>query len=323
MRLAQSLFSKLGDSPKHIKKKNRQSTALCLSNLAEYIDELCNKHVKRKYTDDYLIGAIFKLEVSYKTDSEVNQYCKSQLFIANSWLNSLINIIKENGNFNHASIIKHKHHITDYLFDIKPFIEYLERKSNKDYIFFDGGKYYGQKAWQVFRESKVLYWHSSSNKNYLTHRSNISLSVFTLRQSLELKFKSILGLSDIYDKSNASAKIKHDYIPDFLDRNLSELDVNYNSLKYIIKIYKRTNVTIHTGIIPHIWEQDFALNYCAGLFKPDAAKPSGAWSLYSSVKIKNYDILIKKFMDEFCKKYSDNYWCFEFTNPEAVILTTP
>ena len=312
MRIAQNLFNKLGDLPKHTKKKASKSTVRCLEDLATYIDNLRNEHINKSYLDEYLIGAVFKTEIYFKTDSEINQYCKCQLFLADLWLKSLIKKIERDGGLSHNRILRYKDHIGDFLHDIKRFIEYLERKKNKDFVFFEGSKYYGQYAWQIFSESNVLYWLKSNEKSSLSHRSAINLSVFTLRQSLELKFRKVLGLIYIHDKNGTSAKIKHEYIPEFLEKNLTELEVNYDSINGVIKIYKWTNSTIHTGIIPYIWELDFALDYCSNLFTPDESSSNGYWSIHSSVKIKNYDRFINRFVNGFCKDYSDKYWCFIF-----------
>jgi len=265
MEIVRNIFIKLLN-PRVKKSFNlRKSTIVCLEDLSKYLDEICAREIKKNYSENipYVAGVIFRDNKIFKTKNEFEQYCRCNLFLANEWLKFLIHEnIKVNGKASHKRVVKFKDHIHDFLHDVKPFVEYFERKRDSEFVFFTGSKYYGQLAWQIYRESCGLYWQSTQNSGTCSHTMTINLSIFSLRQALEIKFQRIVGIYRIHNKKYEEPKVKHDFYVRFVEKHLSKIKTNYSTLNNLIKVYQWTNNTIHTGFMPFIWVQWYALELC-------------------------------------------------------------
>ena len=322
MKLASNILNKFID-PRILKVKLRKSTISCLEELSDYINSICSREIRKNYADNrsYVAGVIFREKKPFKTKNEADQYCKCHLFLANQWLKFLIeNAIKVNGKASHRRVLKFEEHIQDFMHDVKPFIEYFEKKSNPEYSFFKGSKYYGQQSWQIFRESRELYWISTQDKFTCSYRMTINLSIFSLRQALELKFQRIIGIYAIYNKKFEEPKVKYGYYSTFIEKHLTTIQTKYSSFNDLTKIYKWTNRTIHTGFMPYIWEQWYALELADLLFSAYDENEDGSWSVHGAVKLTNHENLKIEFVKDFCDKYPTEIWCFDFDKPEAVVL---
>jgi len=47
----------------------------------------------------------------------------------------------------------------------------------------------------------------------------------------------------------------------------------------------------------------------------------GSWSIHGAVKLSNYGLLKNEFVKDFCAEYKSNTWCFEFHEPEALVVS--
>jgi hypothetical protein len=225
----------------------------------------------RAHNDDYLIGQIYKENVFFRTEDEYTQLCRCQVELAHRGLKLIFKDIEKKPEIYPGL----RQHIVDFIFDLAPYIDQIMRKKDPNYQFMGGGKSYSQNSIWMFREASNLFWSSTvTDKNPLSHMSAVSLSVFALRQAVEIRFRRAIGIWKIVDDANLNdAKLRHDFILDFVAENLDLIELKVGSMTNLTAIYKWTNFSIHNGTMPNVWEIQFALEYCRKAFEPDAPDP--------------------------------------------------
>lgn len=304
---------------KSIKKSPQQ----CIEGLCLYLSHFENKHIKdkdiKKY--DYCLPLTLKSDETFNSKSELNSYAKYQVSIGLAWFRCLIEKIKDkNKKITSKMLINYGSYIRDFLHDISPLIEHIERKKEPGFVFLNGSKDYSQQTVFVYKDALLAYWNSIDATNKISHRGGLSASCYFLRQSLELKFRRILGFIDATDKQNNSIKIRHEFFPEFIKKNLSHFEMNNVSVDNLLKIYKWTNTTIHTSTIPYIWQLWYIFEYCDKFIYPSSMTLGESWSIHNSVIINNFDLLHEKLCDSICSEYGEGkYLCFHTNTPEAVI----
>lgn len=316
-------YKKCYKKPKY-KASIKESLIEVIEEFSKFIDTLKNEVVKKDNSNnlEYIIGAILKDERTLKNDSEINNFCKCSLSVANKYLKEVIGEIKkDNKKLTDKNVLKYSDLIREYLHDVKPFVEYFKRKKDPNYILFTGGKDYNNHSYEINRISNNLYWNCFYKQNIFDQKMSINISNFALRQSLEIKFKRILGIYDVYNKSLNGPKLRHDFFPDFINRNKSHFELPYTNLSFLINAYKWTNRTIHNAENPRIWELRCVLDYVNPFFKwgegltNDGKKTS---SIFGAVKINDYDTLKEKLIDDLYNVGSEIV-TIEFIKPEAII----
>ncbi|MBB5645915.1 hypothetical protein [Pedobacter cryoconitis] len=323
---AKKLITKLYD--KKIKKtldsNLKESTKTCLYGFMDYLNALTKTHVKKDVSNnaEYIIGTIFKNIGLIRKQVEYNNFMKASLSLANNKFNGLVKIIEgDDPKMKHNTIMKFSDLINDYIKDLKPFIEYFERKKKPDFILFNGWKSYNNETYELAMISNNLYWNGFYKENIFDQKMAINIACFTLRQALEIKFKRICGIYDIYNRKFDGPKLRHDFFPEFIDDNSDLLELPYVHLTDLIKVYKWTNLTIHNAENPMIWELRFALDYVNPFFKwGELVNKNGSSvkSVHGAVIIKDYDELKKRLMDKI-NQISNDIFCIEFIKPEAFI----
>lgn len=318
---AEQVFNKIV-YPTTNSKKIKKSALRCLEELLCYIDSLVHYHIKKDYSEDHLVNTIFQESSNIRKPQQLENYCRCHLYIARNWLGALISDLKANNETSHHHVIKFKSYISDFLFNIKTFIEYLERKKSKDYVFFNGIKHHGQHSATIFRTSMQLYWQSSENINNCSHSALINLSTFTLRQAIELKLQRIIGAQDIYDKTGNRLRTKLDMYSSFISENTDLITTNCHSIHNILTISKWTNKTIHKGATPYIWEQWYALTVSMHLFERIEGRQNDSWSINDPVEIIDYEKVKMRFV-EYATKDESTIYCFDLRDPEVVMFSEP
>ncbi|MDP2576015.1 hypothetical protein Q8W40_27840 [Vibrio penaeicida] len=299
----------------------KKSPNYCLMALEKYVGEFKSKYLKpaKKINYDYAVSVVFGESLNFKTETQLNAYVKCQIKVAFEWFEFLIREIRsDKKRVTSQRLLKYGEYIVDFLHDVSPFIEYFEKKSDTSFSFLQGGKNYQQHTVFIYKDSINSYWGSQSTSNVLSHKGNMSASCYFLRQSLELKFRRLLGVNDIYDSMGNSAKIRHDFFPEFIKKNMNHFEMDDINVSNVLKIYKWTNSTIHTSATPRIWEQWFALKYCDKFFFPTNVPAGKSWSIHNSVKIKNLNDLWCKLYEKITEECrGDSVWCFQMSKPEA------
>lgn len=317
-----NLLNKIHAIPQQRGTRVRKSAADCLIEFHDYLTEIKNKHIKRNYIDDprYIIDWAFDNNKVLKNDREKTTYCKIQICLAEHCFSKLIRVIANSKyGLTYHGVKKHKKLINDYLHDLRVIIEYLEQESDPNYCFFNGGKFYGTRTDEVFLTSNNLFWTSVINKNYIDHRFGQNLSVFSIRQCLELKFHRIIGVHNIFHETSFQApKYRHDFMFCFIKDNMDLFEFRTDNIKEIWKIYKWTNLTVHMGILPRVWELQYALEIIRPLIVPLPLDDNGTWSSYSSVKVNDVTELQERFNNYFSNEFTDSAWKIEFMKPEAI-----
>ncbi len=107
-----------------------------------------------------------------------------------------------------------------------------------------------------------FFWKSDQSKSSLRREFliNLNISVFLLRQSIEIKSKSIFGIDKVYYQNV-------DYLPnsfflDFIMQNNYYFELKNIDLKKIRTIFNWTNNCIHEATKPKIREIQYALKIC-------------------------------------------------------------
>lgn len=304
-------------------KKIKVSTIKALENFAEYLNNLTSTHLRKDKSSDleYTIGAIFKDARNIKSGSDWNNFAKNNLGFANKCFQELVEFIKNKEPKHTAKAIrKYSEIIRDYIFDLKYFVEYFERKSDPNYVMFTGGKSYNNHSYELNLISNNLYWNACYSQNIFDQKMALNVSNFTLRQSLEIKFKRILGIYDVYNKAFNGPKIKHEFFADFISDNSASFELPYTNLTFLLKVYKWTNITIHNAENPLIWQLKLALEYVNPFFSwgeglnKDGKKVS---SIFGAVKITGYATLKDKLAEQLGNNANEMI-CIEFIKPEVI-----
>lgn len=304
---------------KHVTiKRPKISAYKCIKNIYNYIKFIKQKHAPKDYLNNpnNVIGKIYRINPKLKNNNEYKDYCRIQISLAYSYFKDLLLNIKNEEKVNYYSIKKYYDHIHDFLHDISGYIDYFEKNENEEKYFLNGGKAYAQKGWMRYHNAINKFWNKNNNE-YLSNKNNFNDSVFNLRQSIEIKCRNIIGISIIYDRKLNPIKLRHEFFLEFLNQNKDIIETNYQNLTGIIKIFQWTNISIHTSIMPYVWEQWYALRYCQDFFNPSPIIEGKPWSRDNAIKIKNYPKLINKFYDSL---KNQNIACIEFKDPEAEII---
>lgn len=306
-------------------KKVTESTGTILIQFQDYLEQIKEEYVSKDHSgnDEYVIGAVFKNQGKIKEGVESHNFAKITLSVANRKFKELMDVIKKKDPaLKRSTILKYKDLITDYIYDVKPFVEYFKRKKEPDFFLFRGGKSYNNYNYEIFAISKNLYWNSMHSVNIFDQKMALNISCFALRQSLEIKFKRLCGIYDINNKDFDGPKLRHDFFPDFIENNKIHFNLPYSSLSHLVNIYKWTNLTIHNAENPRIWELKFALDYIQPFFKwGEGLSKSGvrSSSIFGAIKITDAEGLKEKLLSEL-NKMSNEIVCIDFIIPEAIVL---
>lgn len=312
--LLDKLDADLGPKAKCVKK----SANACLADFISHLQWLKSRHCQKSYKDDYLVPVLFQKPRLFASETERVAYCKCHLLVAINQLENLLTIMRDGKNsISHTQFKKHKPLLRDYLFDLMPIVEHLERKKDPRYEFFRGVKAYGMTGWQVFKASKQLSVLSVQQPIKIDHRGSQVASVFMLRQALEVKFERLVAAS-LHDKTGQTPKVRHDFYYSFIKQNLSLYEftsVDFSLLRYV---YIWCNVFVHRAIQPLAWQLPYALDICSGLFSDGQLNIKGGWSINGGVRVINQCKMQQTFAEYFRNNYKHGQWCIEYGTPEAV-----
>jgi hypothetical protein len=299
---------------------------LSIKEFEVYLDGLLQQIVPQTYNTEYLIGCVYTKR-TFKKVIEYEGFAKSQLQVGIQSFKELIQVIETEPSVDNTTLMKYADKIRNYLFDLKEYIEYFERRKDSNFILFEGRMNKKTDTSDLFRDVKTMFW--SSKVNYDSASQNIS--VFLIRQSLEVKFKRVLGFIDVYDEETKSLKTRHDFFATFINNNKANFEIPTVPITYILKIYDWCNYTIHNAINPRIWEIQYAISIIEAWFKPGftATDTSTSFSRYGAVKVMDYYSLrnkLAKELDQLIERSNRSegkegkIYCIAFALPESIIL---
>lgn len=323
MTVALRLLDKLDDKKIRFGKKHiRISADQALQDFSDHLAWLISRHIKRTWSDQYLIEWCFGRSRIFQSESEVNAHCRVNLVVASACFNRLLAEIRgKNSRAKYKDAVRFKEIIRGYVFDLKPIAEYLEQKKDPNYVFLDGGRNYGVHTWEVFRFSRQLAIQSAFRKTpfHLDHKVSQITSVFALRQALEAKYERLVSVL-IHNKYGDTPKLRHGFHYDFILSNPTWFNfraVNFADLK---KIYEWCNEVVHKVYHPLAWQIAYAHEICGGLFNVLKTSPGSSWSIHNAVEINNLDSMQQAFIAHFCASYDHGIWSVEPYRPEAAIV---
>ncbi len=302
--------------------KIRISAEGAITDFANHLSWLMQRHVKKSYKKEYLVSWVFSTKQSFEKKSEADGYCRANLVVAKLCFDSLVNNIQGNHTKpQYKDLMRYHELVRDFIHDLKPIAEYLERQKNPTYTFFHGHKSYSVHTWEVFRISQQLAVQSAFRNQYLhfDHKTARIVSVFVLRQALEAKFFRLVAV-EIYNKTGDTPRLKHLFHYDFIEKNNSYFDFKAVTFLILKKIYQWCNDIVHRVYLPLAWEVDYAQQICQGLFFPLKTPASTHWSINNAVEINKCDQMQSAFIDHFCSEYDHGIWACEPIKPEAMCI---
>lgn len=298
-----------------------ESSKTCLIAFSEYLQKTVNKHIKdkRRMNKQVLVDGLFNGK-----SPNLDKYCQYHLWVCNECFQQLVKqILKEDTSIKPKTFRTFSGLICEYLYDVREFIEYFERKENPTFVLFESWKSYHNSSAELERISHGLYWNATFKENILDTKMSINLSVFTLRQALEIKAKRICSVYDIVNQDGKPLKMDHYFFFDFIKEQKNYIKFKGVDLTIITKIFKWTNNTIHNAANPRVWELKFALDTIVPFFRTESHKSNGRVikSIYGAVTIQNLDELKLELEKKLQSKFRDEssievIW----TNPEALIV---
>ncbi len=316
---ATKLISKI-TPPDRNRRKVRQSTHVCFQNLVDQLQDISNRHLRKKHAEAHLAQCCFQKPRFLKSKVEEKVFCKIHLEVAINEFKRLFDKLKGGDNkVSHKSAKEFSSQIQDYLFDLKPFVEYLEHQDDPSFIFIDGGKFYSPHTFELFRMSKqiALQLAYRSSGIHLDHRVSQITSVFILRQALEVRFQRIIAVN-LHNHKGDTPRVRNDFYYEFISTNSKYFEFvfcDFSSLKYI---YTWTNVVVHKAYQPYIWQVDFGHRVCSKLFQGGPLNSKGGDSINGSVRINDQQKMQSEFIQYFFQNYDHEFWSVSFASPEAI-----
>lgn len=324
-----NLLNKLEPEYRKHRKEIRTPAEQALNDFSDHLQWLVKRHAKESYQEKYLLDGCFAKSRIFKTDAEVNAYCRVHLYVAVLQFQALLkDMTDDNGKIPNKNIKRYATIIREYIFDLKDIAEHLERQKDKDYVFFSGSKSYGVMSWQVFRLSCQLAVQSTlaRMKSPIEHRPAQIASIFVLRQALETKFDKLIGVF-LHDSNGQSPRIRHDFKYNFIKDNKHFFDfkaANFESLKVV---YDWCNEIVHGVYQPFAWQIAYAHQICGGLFWSLETAPGEGWSINNAVEVMGIGNMqaayVSYFLNEHDKLTKNDknkvIWVICTREPEAVL----
>lgn len=145
------------------------------------------------------------------------------------------------------------------------------------------------------------------------------VSVFLLRQAIEVTVLRALGIVYFLDKNEQEQKIKFDKILDFIEKNKKyiKFPVSKSLLK---KITKWSNLYVHKGIIYYNWQIIIAQNVLSALFS--GGEDNNHKSIFGAIKINRnfYENNMETELINFLfKNNADNIRLVKYKDPECLL----
>lgn len=259
--------------------------------LQQYVDELdkirCQKYPK-SFEESFLIENVYRNHV-FNSDKSWNDFVKASFLLGIKQLKEHLSTLKCD-----SEVAARTEIINYYIVDLKRFV--TEISPEYEYNTPNKGTYTDSIGRFINIFSLIHQKNACSSEMYLI------LAVFILRQCIETKFMEVLGLRCILNQKDIPEIIRHDYIPDFISSH-SELFVFKFDFKHLKKIYKWTNVSIHTAFYPCIWEVEFASQFCADLFiiRSDSNASS------ETIKVSDISLMRETFENEYRTKRKGSF----------------
>lgn len=257
-------------------------------NFITYLNSLKSATLKaRTFTDKQISEQIFKR--TWK-DSQERMILEHHLFAANNTLQRL------NGRITLANFDQYQFMLKMLAFDLFPIINFVETKILNNTLDISIGSRPDQNAREVFDVCRLIFEVGTINPINLYLREVFPVSIFLLRQTIEVYGKRLLGFYSITNEQGhrdrgVSTQVAWDFIKAEVSKIDSRIDLPTN-IDVIRKVEEWTNFYVHTGDIPEIYLIENAIHLVKPLIYPSNSteinyRKSIVFS--GTSKIKNYN----------------------------------
>jgi hypothetical protein len=259
-----------------------------------YFDGLCEESLKSTdFTDDQLAQNIFKQKWKSSQDDLM---LKKLLFAVKNTLSRYAKLINED-NFSQFNYV-----LKMLAFDMYGVIRDAELKYRNTELKFKMGTRPDQNAREIFDVSEGILHIGTIDPSTAYLREVIPVSIFLLRQTIEVFGKKALGFHSINYHDGTRVRISTQIAWDFFKKETSKkasrvtLPANIDT---IIKVEEWTNLYVHTGYIPEIFLIENAVHFVKSLIYPvnHIRDFNGSAKIYGTTQIRDYNQLKKAFED--------------------------
>lgn len=241
--------------------------------------EIFNNH--KQYSDEHIAEQIFQDDVD---PAQADAYMRCSWQAIEKCLDtcsSRITSISTAAELDAALLQSEIKYLDDLLFDVFIFLSTVETRKD------DKRNRYGFGKRNIANSSEVF----GASIDHLHHRLKIdtfssffrqSISVFLIRQAIELRFKNAIGVVYVCKTAGEILKLTPDFFMDFVYDNAKiKCPVNKSLVK---KIHSWSNYFIHAGFFMPSWQVWFAQRVLGPLFSA-GQKPGSGWSFYGAIEI--------------------------------------
>jgi hypothetical protein len=209
-----------------------------------------------------------------------------------------------------------KRFISDYLCDLKPYIQKYDIQQNYNWLLFNTNSHITN---FYFDLSKNIFFTGEPGMHLEEHLVLSTSAPFFIRQCIEYRIKEILGIESVIMNNIIDIRV--------MDKCFVVLKGNsslYKSIKFdiaIIKnIYKWSHEYIHGGFRPILWKTETALEYLKLLFYE--IKTPNSFSMYGAVEAnKSNKNAIKKSTEEGFKKLISGEFTINWSSEPKIAFT--
>lgn len=210
-------------------------------------------HIKPidQYTNEFLANQIFKIEVMEKDLKALHKYSLIAIKKELGWLKEELARYKQCP-YNSDFFMGEMRYLWNIIFSIQEYVEIVQsynQKQNCRHHVSRRGIGSGEIMYLARRMPRFEY--------YFDDIAQGPVSIFLIRQGIELRIIEILGIMDINMKEdNSLVKITPDRLLTLLKKPQIKLPIAYNIIE---KIHSWTNLYVHRARIYDYWEMEWAV----------------------------------------------------------------
>ncbi|MCZ2129801.1 MAG: hypothetical protein LC109_05975 [Bacteroidia bacterium] len=258
------------------------------------------------YTDKQLSEHIFKRQWK---DNQAEMIFKKHLFAAHNTLTRLSTKITV------ANFTDYEFLLKMLAYDLYSIVAYAESNYRNVTLNYQMGSRPDQSAREIYDISSTLFYIGSINPANFYLREIIPVSIFLIRQTIEVYGKRLLGYTSITDEQgnrvrSVSTQVAWDFIKNEMKKTTPRITLPTHI--DIIKVTEEwTNYYVHTGNIPDIYLIENALHFIEPLIYPQNGtnrnyKNSIRFAGTSSID--SYESLKTDFVDFINVQPNMNWW---------------
>jgi hypothetical protein len=282
-----------------------------------YFDQLCDDILKKTvFDDDQLAQHIFRQKWPDKQEELV---FKKHLYAAKSTLARYDKLVNE------ANFLQFNYVIRMLAFDLFQLVKYGEKKYRNTDLNFDMGTRPDQNAREIFDVAHAVLHFGTIDPETAYLREVIPISIFLLRQTIEVFGKRALGFHSITDKDgnrsrNVSTQVAWDFIKFEVSKPNSRIKLQAN-VETIKKAEEWTNRYVHTGFIPEIFLIENAIHFVERLIYPmnEVADYRKMVRFYGTTQISEYNS-VKSDFEKFINPTRRQSWLVRIWRQILVLL---